>query len=251
MQRRHWFLSAAFVSMTVGSLAACNGDDDGVVATDAGATDAPADHTATHDTGTPQTDANVPDANVPDTNVPDTNVNAPDTYAPDTNAPDTNAPDTNAPDTGAHDANVPDTNVPDTNVPDTNVPDTNVPDTNVPDTNVPDTSTIDASADASSACLSGDAGYAIVPEDWNFAVSMNTNNGGKGQVITIKRCDSVLWTNTDTAPHSVVSTGGGFTFSTAQHGLGPYAPIQFTKAGTFTYECGVHGAMMIGQITVQ
>jgi plastocyanin len=30
----------------------------------------------------------------------------------------------------------------------------------------------------------------------------------------------------------------------------PLAPVQFTQKGTFTYDCGVHGMMMIGQIPI-
>ncbi|MDP9002647.1 MAG: hypothetical protein M3O46_21365 [Myxococcota bacterium] len=87
-------------------------------------------------------------------------------------------------------------------------------------------------------------------------MSLSTLNGGKGQVLSIHVCDTVVWTNDDDMiTHSVVSTGGGFTFATpsvtgTSAGV-PQGKVQFPIAGTFTYECGVHGNVMIGQVTVQ
>jgi plastocyanin len=96
----------------------------------------------------------------------------------------------------------------------------------------------------------------MVQAKWDFAVSLSTLNGGKGQVLSIHVCDTVVWTNDDNAiQHSVVSTGGGFTFSTpvvtgTTAGV-PQGSVQFPIAGTFTYDCGIHGTVMIGQVTVQ
>ncbi len=102
-------------------------------------------------------------------------------------------------------------------------------------------------------CTAGSG--ATVQAKWDFAVSMASLNGGKGQLLTAHVCDTVVWTNDDNGiSHSVVSTGGGFTFSTpivagTTAGVA-LAPVQFTSKGTFTYDCGVHGMMMIGQITI-
>ncbi len=87
-------------------------------------------------------------------------------------------------------------------------------------------------------------------------MSAPTLNGGSGQVLMIHMCDTVVWTNDDNGvPHSVVSTGGGFSFmtpvltgTTAGVTLGS---VKFTKTGTFTYHCGVHLDMMIGKVIVQ
>jgi plastocyanin len=95
----------------------------------------------------------------------------------------------------------------------------------------------------------------MVPAKWDFAVSAALD-GGKGQVLSVHRCDTVVWTNDDNGvSHSVVSTGGGFSFmtpavvgTTAGAVLGQ---VQFTMAGTFTYHCGIHLDMMKGEITVQ
>jgi plastocyanin len=110
------------------------------------------------------------------------------------------------------------------------------------------------SSGSTAGCAAGQGVH--VPAKWDFAVSAAALNGGKGQVLSIHVCDTVDWTNDDTGiPHSVVSTGGGFTFSTpvaAGSAAGVLlGSVQFTKAGTFTYHCGVHLNMMIGQVTVQ
>ena len=108
-------------------------------------------------------------------------------------------------------------------------------------------------ASTSGTCASG-AGTTVAAK-WDFAVSAASNNGGKGQVLTAHLCDTVVWTNDDNGiAHSVVSTGGGFTFSTpvatgTTAGVA-LSPVRFTSKGTFTYDCGVHGMMMIGQITI-
>ena len=108
--------------------------------------------------------------------------------------------------------------------------------------------------DSSTACAPN-AG-ASVPAKWDFAVSAATLNAGKGQVLSIHVCDTVAWSNDDNGtPHSVVSTGGGFDFHTAM-ATGTTAgvllgKVQFSSAGTFTYDCGIHGNMMVGEVTVQ
>jgi plastocyanin len=58
--------------------------------------------------------------------------------------------------------------------------------------------------------------------------------------------------------HSVVGTSPNATFimtnalaGTAPPGTPLTPPIKFTTAGTFTYDCGIHGPEMSGQITVQ
>jgi plastocyanin len=109
--------------------------------------------------------------------------------------------------------------------------------------------------DSGTACASTQG--TIVPAKWDFAVSGSALNGGKGQVLSIHVCDTVVWTNDDNGTmHSVVSTGGGFDFSTpvvtgTTAGVPLGQGVQFSQAGTFTYDCGIHGNLMIGQVTVQ
>ena len=121
-------------------------------------------------------------------------------------------------------------------------------DTSAPASVTPNT--VDAAASASCTGVTG----ATVQADWTFAVSASTLNSGAGQLLTVNRCDTVVWTNKDQGtPHSVVGTGA-FAFATDKQtgstaGVALKA-VQFTTAGTFTYDCGVHGSMMVGKITV-
>jgi plastocyanin len=97
----------------------------------------------------------------------------------------------------------------------------------------------------------------VVTEPWDFTASANTLNSGKGQVLSIHVCDTIQWMNDDQGiPHSVVGTSANAKFINTTVVTGatpavPLSPVQFTQAGTFTYWCGVHTSMMIGQVTVQ
>ncbi len=60
------------------------------------------------------------------------------------------------------------------------------------------------------------------------------------------------WVNTSGTPHSVRSTGGTkFISSNPLTGDGQTYQFQFTQAGTYTYNCAVHGNLMTGRIVVQ
>lgn len=59
----------------------------------------------------------------------------------------------------------------------------------------------------------------------------------------------VVWTNRDEEPHIVVSTGGGFTASSAMDTGDSYGTT-FAKSGTYTYFCSIH-PMMVGTIIVK
>ncbi|WP_121667090.1 cupredoxin domain-containing protein [Mesonia aquimarina] len=82
--------------------------------------------------------------------------------------------------------------------------------------------------------------------DWE--IGMNGANAS----LTIDVGDTVIWTWTDSSPHSVrtlpesqetfdsgISSGVGTTFS-----------FTFTEAGINDYQCGVHTTSMFGTITV-
>jgi plastocyanin len=115
--------------------------------------------------------------------------------------------------------------------------------------------TADASdaADAGDPCATdgGDAGYVTSTFDWNYAVSSTTRNGGKGQVITVRRCDSVRWHNTEGDPHTVESTTGAWPTTPDILLDQTSAPIQMKRAGVFPYVCGIHGSVMSGELTVK
>jgi plastocyanin len=60
------------------------------------------------------------------------------------------------------------------------------------------------------------------------------------------------WTNTGSTAHSVESTGSpSFTSSAVQSGDGKTYAFTFTTAGTYQYDCAVHGSAMTGRIVVQ
>lgn len=66
--------------------------------------------------------------------------------------------------------------------------------------------------------------------------------------LTVKVGDTVTWTNMDSATHTVVADDGSF--QSGQLATGSTFQFTFTKAGTFTYKCGIH-ASMLGTIIVQ
>lgn len=59
--------------------------------------------------------------------------------------------------------------------------------------------------------------------------------------LTVKKGDSVTWTNQDAAPHTVVSDQPAFSSDT----LGQKDSYKFTfdSKGTFEYHCGIHPSM--------
>src|SRR5262249_47024669 len=60
------------------------------------------------------------------------------------------------------------------------------------------------------------------------------------------------WTSTGATSHSVQSTGApSFTSSAIMSGNGQTYTFQFTQAGTYTYNCAVHGNAMTGRIVVE
>jgi plastocyanin len=64
----------------------------------------------------------------------------------------------------------------------------------------------------------------------------------------------VTWTWTGTGPtaHSVESIGSpGFTSSQILTGSGMVYSFTFTQAGTYHYQCAVHGSAMTGTVVVQ
>ena len=69
---------------------------------------------------------------------------------------------------------------------------------------------------------------------------------------TVNVGDSVTWNWADALPHSVVSLSGPGSFdSGVLTGAGQTFSFEFTQAGTYTYQCSVHGPSMTGTVTVQ
>ena len=66
--------------------------------------------------------------------------------------------------------------------------------------------------------------------------------------ITINAGDTVVWTNEDSAPHTVESSDG--TLRSDELSKGDTYSYKFTKAGKYNYICGIHPSMK-GSVTVQ
>ena len=60
--------------------------------------------------------------------------------------------------------------------------------------------------------------------------------------LKINKGDTVVWTNKDSAPHTVVSDSGDELASDSLSNGQTYSHT-FNQAGTFNYHCGVHLAM--------
>ena len=80
--------------------------------------------------------------------------------------------------------------------------------------------------------------------------SSQANSTNNPAVDTIAVGGSVTWQGQG-GNHSVASTGSpSFTNSANPLGSNAYA-FTFNVAGTYTYDCGVHGAIMSGRIVVR
>ena len=66
--------------------------------------------------------------------------------------------------------------------------------------------------------------------------------------VVVKTGDTVVWTNEDSAPHTVESSDG--TLKSDQLSKGDTFKFTFTKAGTYAYQCGIHPSMQ-GSVKVQ
>ena len=100
-------------------------------------------------------------------------------------------------------------------------------------------------------------------DDTTTATSTSTASGGEDGKVTISDNKftpaevniavnhEVIWTWSGSAPHSVSGTFAGEKVqSPTLTGTGTFA-FSFTKAGTFSYQCGVHGASMSGKVTIK
>ncbi|MFA6383207.1 MAG: cupredoxin family copper-binding protein [Parcubacteria group bacterium] len=72
----------------------------------------------------------------------------------------------------------------------------------------------------------------------NFAFNLGT--------LTIKKGETVTWTNNDSVLHQIKSA----TFNSSQLSKGQTFSFTFDDAGTFDYSCAIHPSMM-GKIIVE
>ena len=66
--------------------------------------------------------------------------------------------------------------------------------------------------------------------------------------VDVKVGDTVVWTNRDSAPHTVTSSDG--TLDSDELAQGDTYSHTFTKPGKYDYNCGIHPSMR-GSVTVQ
>jgi plastocyanin len=133
-----------------------------------------------------------------------------------------------------------------------------------------------SSSSGSGSGSSGAGGPSTITVMFDFATTDPKLNGGKGQVVPAHVGDTVVWKNDDVCPqgeidagmctdtpgtgeqHSIASTGDagawGMYGGTLATGSAASPPIvgqfTFTSAGTYTYQCSIHGPMMIGEVDV-
>jgi len=80
------------------------------------------------------------------------------------------------------------------------------------------------------------------------------NGAGNSPVDTVAVGGTVTWTwaGTGSTPHSVQSLGSpSFASSSVQTGDGSMHQVVFATAGTYRYDCAVHGTIMSGTIVVR
>ncbi|MBL4678924.1 MAG: cupredoxin family copper-binding protein [Mucilaginibacter sp.] len=66
--------------------------------------------------------------------------------------------------------------------------------------------------------------------------------------ITIKKGESVTWTNGDSAPHTATDDAGAF--DSGSLATGATYSKSFAAAGTFTYHCTFHSNMVNAKVIV-
>jgi plastocyanin len=85
----------------------------------------------------------------------------------------------------------------------------------------------------------------------NFFFKSDRNNSQNPAVDTVAVGGTVTWTWAGSpTQHGVASTGVTSFANSSTQAAGTYT-LLFAVAGTYTYECSVHGALMTGRIVVQ
>lgn len=76
----------------------------------------------------------------------------------------------------------------------------------------------------------------------NYLFAPATTSISPGTIVT--------WNNLDTVPHTVTVTNGPEQFDSGEITPGGKFSHNFTKIGTFSYDCGIHPSMT-GRVTVK
>jgi len=88
----------------------------------------------------------------------------------------------------------------------------------------------------------------------NIFFKSGLNGSSNPAVVTVAVGGTVTWTWTSSGsvPHSIQSLGSpSFTSSAVETGDGSTYQVTFSTAGTYQYDCGVHGTMMTGTVVVR
>lgn len=90
-----------------------------------------------------------------------------------------------------------------------------------------------------------------VAQDKALTVEVKIDNFSFGPTsLTVAVGTTVIWTNRDDIPHTVVSTDDAKTFKSKVLDTDEKFSFTFTKAGTYPYFCSVH-PKMTGKVIVQ
>ena len=85
-----------------------------------------------------------------------------------------------------------------------------------------------------------------------FESGHNGTSNPAQDTVAVGQAVTWTWTSTGATSHSVRSDGSpSFTSSTVMTGNGMTYSVTFTTAGTYHYDCAVHGAAMTGTVVVQ
>ena len=96
----------------------------------------------------------------------------------------------------------------------------------------------------------GPAGHVVVG---NIFFRSASNGSQNPAVDTIAAGSTVTWNWNAAGSHSIQSTGTPNIFrnSVVMSDANSSYTVTFQNAGTYTYDCGVHGSLMTGRIVVQ
>jgi hypothetical protein len=98
---------------------------------------------------------------------------------------------------------------------------------------------------------SAPATAAVTVGDIFFQSGHNGSRNTAVDTVAVNGTVTWTWATTESLPHSVQSVGSpSFTSSAIQTGSGQEYSFTFTAAGTYQYDCAVHGQMMTGTIVV-
>src|SRR4051794_1671650 len=109
-------------------------------------------------------------------------------------------------------------------------------------------------SDNSSPSNGGNGPVGSVTVGNNTFTSAHNNTQPAIDTVAVGGTVTWTWTNTGSISHSVKSDstpGATFTSSTVQSGDGTTYQFMFTAAGTYHYDCAVHGPSMSGTVVVQ